>query len=333
MSRPVIPPVSTSALLEVLGATIPILGAPMARIAGGRLAAAVSTAGGLGFLGGGYGDLEWIRAELRGDGVDPSAIGIGLITWKLDEQPAVLDEVLSHGPRAVWLSYGDPAPYIGRIHDAGRPAVCQVLDVEGAREARDAGADVVVVQGSEAGGHGRAGRGALSLLPAVTTLITDVPVVAAGGITTGHQLAACWQLGAAGVALGTRLYATHEASDTDASKRRLVELRGDETMHTTIFDLVRGPRWPSGYTGRAAANALVVRWHDALDELEADLDEQRLRYADAVADDDLDVRVLWAGEGVDLIDSLESAGPLVQRLHRQALSGGAVRRAAPGRPA
>ena len=311
------PPASTARLREALGIEMPILGAPMARIAGGRLATAVSMSGALGFLGGGYGDLDWIDVELAG--IDISTIGVGLITWKLDEQPTVLDAVLGRGPRAVWLSYGDPASYIGTIHAAGAAAVCQVLDTESAVAACDAGADVVVVQGSEAGGHGRPGRSLITLLPAVIERVAHVPVVAAGGIATGRQLAACWQLGAAGVALGTRLYATTEALDTDAAKAKLVELRGDETIHTTVFDIVRGPRWPEGYTGRAAANSLVRRWHHAVDALEADLSRQRYRYGAAVDADDLDTRVLWAGEGVDLIDSIDPARTLIDAIHRDAL--------------
>jgi nitronate monooxygenase len=313
------PPASTARLREALGIDVPILCAPMARIAGGRLASAVSMSGALGFLGGGYGDLDWIDAELAG--IDVATIGVGLITWKLDEQPATLDAVLSRGPRAVWLSYGDPAPYVGSIHAAGAAAVCQVLDAESAVAACDVGTDVVVVQGSEAGGHGRPGRSLVTLLSTVIDRVANVPVIAAGGIATGRQLAACWQLGVAGVALGTRLYATPEALDTDAAKAKLLELDGDETIHTTVFDIVRGPRWPEGYTGRAAANSLVRHWHDAVEELEADLHRQRRRYRAAVAADDLSTRVLWAGEGVGLVDAIEPARELIETIHRDALDG------------
>jgi nitronate monooxygenase len=176
------------------------------------------------------------------------------------------------------------------------------------------------VQGSEAGGHGRPGRGLLSLLPAVTERVRDVPVVAAGGIATGRQLAACWQLGAAGVALGTRLYASQEALDSAAAKTRLTELGGGDTVHTSVFDVVRGPRWPAGYTGRAAVNSLVARWHDDLDGLKGgDLDRVRQSYEQATEAGDLDERVLWAGEAVDHIDTIEPAGLLIARIHEAAL--------------
>jgi nitronate monooxygenase len=137
-------PDAVTALRTALGIEVPLLGAPMARIAGGRLAAAVSEAGGLGFLGGGYGDLDWLDREL--DAVDPAAVGVGLITWRLDGQPHVLDRVLERRPRAVWLSYGDPSPYTARVRRAGAAVACQVLDAAGATTALRAGADVLEVE-------------------------------------------------------------------------------------------------------------------------------------------------------------------------------------------
>jgi nitronate monooxygenase len=310
-------PDAVTALRTALGIEVPLLGAPMARIAGGRLAAAVSEAGGLGFLGGGYGDLDWLDREL--DGVGPAAVGVGLITWRLDGQPHVLDRVLERRPRAVWLSYGDPSPYVDRVRRAGAVVVCQVLDVASATAALQAGADVLVVQGSEAGGHGRAGRGLLTLLPAVVAHAGGVPVVAAGGIATGRQLAACWALGAAGAALGTRLYATHEAADAAEAKQRLVDAAGDDTLHTTVFDLLRGPEWPAGYSGRAIANDATRRWHGHEADLVPVLDGERERYRRDAAAGDLRSRVVWAGEAVDHVHAVEPAAAVVRAIHRDAL--------------
>ena len=303
-------------LRRLLDIDIPVLGAPMARIAGGRLATTVTDAGALGFLGGGYGDLDWLERELAA--IDASSVGVGLITWRLEQQPDVLDQVLEHHPRAVWLSYGNPAAHIPRVHRAGAVVVCQVLDAASAADALRAGADVLVVQGSEAGGHGRPDRGLLTILPAIVRLAGDVPVLGAGGIATGHQLAACWALGAAGAALGTRLYATDEAHDTPAAKQRLVDLAGDDTVHTTVFDLLRGPRWPAGYTGRAAVNDVTRRWHGQEAELQTVLDTERDHYQRAAAAGDLHTRVVWAGEAIDFIDSIEPARDIVRTIHRDA---------------
>ena len=288
----------------------------MARISGWALASAVTDAGGLGFLGGGYGNRDWIDQQMHQ--VDPHRVGVGLITWRLDETPEVLDHVLAWQPRAVWLSFGDPTPYVPRIKRAGAVAVCQVARLAEARAAVSAGADILVVQGSEAGGHGRAGRGLMSLLPAVVDAVDPIPTIGAGGIASGRQLAACWELGAAGVAVGTRLYATPEASDVEQAKQRLVEMSGDDTVQTTVFDAVRGPSWPLGYTGRAAVNATTRAWHGneaALDEV---LTSERARYLAADEANDVDRRVVWAGESVDLIDSIEPAGRVVRRLYDDA---------------
>lgn len=291
----------------------------MARIAGGALAAAVTKAGGLGFVGGGYGDLAWIGTQLAIAGT--ARVGIGLITWRLDEEPDLLASALALAPRALWLSYGDPTPYIDRIRTAGAVAVCQVLAVDDARHAVAAGAQVIVIQGSEAGGHGRAGRGLLTLIPAVVDAVGPVPVVAAGGIGDGRQLAACWALGAAGIVLGTRLYATPEALDADHAKQRLVDAGGDDTLHTTVFDLLRGPTWPPGYTGRAIANHSTDTWHGREHDLSAVLPAERERYQTAADAGDLDARVLWAGEGVDLIHDVIPAAEIVAHIHDDALAG------------
>jgi nitronate monooxygenase len=116
-------------------------------------------------------------------------------------------------------------------------------------------------------------------------------------------------LDAAGVVVGTRLYASDEALDSDAAKDRLVA--GTATRRTNVFDLVRGPVWPVGYTGRAMINSTIARWHGHEDELRADLDAARRHYRQAVACDDTDVRVVWAGTGVSRIHEILPAGDIV----------------------
>ena len=122
-------------------------------VSGGRLAAAVSHAGGLGLLGGGYGDDDWIEREWARAG--NARIGCGFITWSLAKHPQLLDGALSHQPAAVMLSFGDPRPFAPAIHRAGAKLICQVQTVAQARVFMEAGADVIVAQGTEAGGHGQ----------------------------------------------------------------------------------------------------------------------------------------------------------------------------------
>jgi nitronate monooxygenase len=141
-------------LTALLGIQHPILLAPMDGIAGARLTAAVSSAGGFGILGGGYGEKAWLEAETKKLKGVRAPFGIGFITWSLAKQPELLDVALSARPRAIMLSFGDPKPFAPRIKAAGALLICQVQDEEMARQALDAGADILVAQGTEAGGHG-----------------------------------------------------------------------------------------------------------------------------------------------------------------------------------
>jgi nitronate monooxygenase len=264
----------------------------------------------LGFVGGGYGDLRWIDEQLTL--AAGRRVGVGVIAWTLDDQ--LLAALVDRGVREVWLSFGDPASHVRVLHDAGSIAICQVQSVDEAVDARAAGADVIVAQGNESGGHGRDNESLWTLLPMIVDAVDPVPVLAAGGIGTAGGLHRAQRAGAAGVAIGTRFYATHEALDSAGAKRRLVERAATDTTRTTVFDLVRGPEWPSGYTGRAIANVIVREWRGRETDLRTHLARERARYARAAELDDLDVRVIWAGAGLDDIDSVESAGDIVRAI-------------------
>ncbi len=304
-----------TALTKMLDIRHPILLAPMGAVSGGRLAAAVTRAGGLGILGPGYLDTDWIEQQFDASGNVP--VGIGFISWHLARHPEQLDAALAHQPRVVVLSFGDPAPFIPRIKRAGALCLAQVQSVELAVAAAEAGADIIIAQGSEAGGHG-AGRGCLGLVPAVADAVAPLPVVAAGGIADGRGLAAALALGAVGALIGTRFYASEEALGPLAAKRRLVEGRGDDTLRTTVFDVVRKLDWRGTFTGRALANDLTRRWHGREEELVAGLEAEHERYKAAVRVEDVDTVVVWASEAVDLIRSVEPAGAILDRIVAEA---------------
>ena len=173
--------ISTSLTVR-LGIRHPILSAPMDLIAGARLTAAVSAAGGFGILGGGYGDKAWLEQETAKLARGQHPFGIGFITWSLAKRPELLDIALAAKPHAIMLSFGDPRPFAPRIKAAGALLICQVQDEDMARQALEAGADILVAQGSEAGGHG-ASRTTIDIVPAIVDLAAGrVPVAAAGGI-------------------------------------------------------------------------------------------------------------------------------------------------------
>jgi nitronate monooxygenase len=179
-------------LTKRFGIKHPIVLAPMTPAAGGALASAVAAAGGLGLLGGGYVDRVWFEAQSAK--VTRSDVGAGFITWTIPEDPGLLDYALERHPRAMMLSYSDPAPYAARIKKAGVPLICQVQTLEHAFRAVDVGADVVVAQGTEAGGHGLVQRSTMPFVPTVVDALAkrapDVLVLAAGGIADGRGLAA-----------------------------------------------------------------------------------------------------------------------------------------------
>jgi nitronate monooxygenase len=301
-----------NALTEMLGIHHPLLLAPMGNVAGGELAAAVSGAGGLGLIGAGYGDREWLARELDRCRID-APFGVGFITWSLARQPELLDLALDRRPAAVMFSFGDPVPFVGRVHDAGARVICQVQTVADARRAVECGADVIVAQGTEAGGHG-AGRSTLALVPAVVDAAGTVPVVAAGGIVDGRGTRAALALGADGVLVGTRFIATPEALAPESAKRRIVAAGGDDTVRTTVFDIVRGYSWPAPYTGRALRNGFTERWHGREAELRDNLATEQAAYREAVQRGDVDTAVVFAGEGVDGIHAVEPAAAVVEAL-------------------
>lgn len=310
-------------LTQVLGIDHPVLLAPMDLVSGGSLAGAVSQAGGLGILGGGYGDGAWIERELTRAG--NARIGCGFITWSLAKQPALLHAALAHRPAAVMLSFGDPRPFADAVHAAGARLICQVQTAVQAREAADAGADVIVAQGTEAGGHGLT-EPLFTLLPQVVDACPSTPVVAAGGIADGRGMAAAMMLGAEGVLMGTRFYASQEADGHPEAKRRIVAAGGGQTVRSIVFDLSRRNRWPTPHTGRLLRNAHLERWLGHEDQLEAQADAVGRDYAAARERGDFDVAGVIAGEACALIHDIPPAGEIVARIVAEAerlLSGGA----------
>jgi nitronate monooxygenase len=305
-------------LTKLLGITHPVLLAPMDAVAGGRLCAAVSAAGGLGLLGGGYGDEQWLRRELDLLERSQARFGVGFITWSMAKQPNLLELALERRPAAVMLSFGDPAPFTDRIKRAGAVLICQVQSIALAREAARGGADILVAQGAEAGGHGMA-RGLFALLPEIVDAVgKDLPVVAAGGIADGRGLAAALMLGASGVLMGTRFYATHEAAAAQAAKERVCAGTGDDTVRSIVFDITRRNVWPGSYTGRCLRNEHLDRWYGRELELMRHLDEESRKYLEAREDGNFDVAAVIVGESVGLVHAISSAGEVVNRVVREA---------------
>ena len=251
--------------------------------------------------------------------------GAGLITWHASRE--ALELILSYKPHAVMLSFGDPAPFIAAIKASGAKLILQVQTVAEACAAKNSGADLIIAQGSEAGGHG-ATRATLPLVPAIVDAVHPLPVLAAGGIVDGRGVAAAFMLGAEGALIGTAFCATDEAIMHPKARQRLVDGSGDDTVRTRVCDIVRGYDWPARYTGRTLRNRFTQRWHGREQQLEAALKTEQTAYNAAREAGDFDDAVVWAGEGVDLIRGVSRAGELTQRIMADAetcLKGAATR--------
>jgi nitronate monooxygenase len=302
-----------TAFTELAGVRHPVVQAPMAGVSGGALAGAVAAAGGLGFLGVGARDAEKIAPEAQRARDAGGRFGIGLMAWALERDPALFDAALAAEPFALSVSFGDVAPWLERAREHGLVTFVQVQDAQSARAALDAGADVLVAQGTEGGGH----TGAVGTLPLLQVVLPParaaaVPVLAAGGVASGAALAGALAMGADGVWVGTRFAASEEALGTAAAKARIVAAGADDTVLTRVFDLAIGAAWPERFPGRALRNAFSDRWHGREGELAPG------SHADAIAAargrDDWDEAYIYAGQASGAIETVEPAARIVERL-------------------
>ena len=304
-------------LTEMLGIEHPILSAPMAFAAGGKLAAAVTTAGGLGLIGGGYGDAEWLEQEFAA--ARNTRVGCGFITWSLAKRPALLEQVIAHSPAAVMLSFGSPVPFAPRIKASGAKLICQVQNLEHTRAAVDVGADIIVAQGAEAGGHGLT-RATFTLVPEIADYLAKVApatvLVAAGGVADGRGLAAALMLGADGALIGSRFWASTEALVHTEFHNAAIDADGDATTRTTVVDIVRKIDWPKQFTARVMKTGFIMEWQGREAELAEPtlVEREMVRYVGAMQNGDPDNTAVWVGEAAGLIHDVRPAADLLQEI-------------------
>lgn len=304
-------------LTRLLGTRVPIVNAPMTPQAGGALARAVSAAGAFGMLGFDEDETEAQIAEQIAILQQAPAVpfGIGLVAWVLQRSPRLLDMAIAAKPKLISISFGDPAPYLERVHGAGILLASQVQSRAWAQTALDAGVDVLVAQGTEAGGHTGSAAGTLPLLQIVLEM-TDKPVLAAGGIATGRGLAAVLAAGAAGAWIGTPFLLAEEARNSDAARERIRASDETQTIYTRVYDRVTGKAWPNEFGGRALRTAFLERWTGHEEDLLAD--------KSAVAQFDPKEKI-YAGQSVGLLHGVKPAAEIVGEIEREAE--GSLRRA------
>jgi len=310
----------------------PIALAPMALATGGALTATCAQAGALGLLGGGYGDLAWTQREytlaselLKSDAASHARLGCGFITWKLDENAEALDWVLTQKPCAIMLSFGDPRPYATRIAEAGAQLICQVQRLDQVAQAIEAGASVIVAQGGEAGGHGAnalEGRSTFTLVPEVADYLAahapNTLLLAAGGVADGRGLAAALMLGADGVLVGSRLWATTESLAATGAKTQATHTSGDGTARSQVFDILRRKNWPAPYDFREIRNDLHRALENDIPGLKANPEPARASYDAGIKAADFSRAHATAGEAVGLIADVPNAREVIARMTQQA---------------
>ncbi len=297
-------------LTEKFGLSVPVVGAPMANVSGGRLVAAISAAGGLGMLGAGSAvTADWIRTEGSIAAASGKPYGIGLMAWSVRERPEHLEAVLELKPALVSLSFGEYTPYVEPLQKAGIVVATQAGTVADAREAIDAGVDVIVARGAEAGGHGRDAVATLPLLQAILEL-TELPVLAGGGISGPRGVAAVLAAGAAGAWIGTAFLTCQEALTSEPVRRRVIAADETDTVYGTVFDAASRAGWPDEFGGRALRNAYFDSWQGREDELKTD-DAGHTDYVEGTRAADPARASIYAGQGVGSLSGQPTAAEVL----------------------
>ena len=241
-------------LCQLLGIELPIIQAPIGNATCPALVAAVSNAGGLGMLSVTWRDVATIRQMIREiRQLTDRPFGINLVLhWPPEER---LKACLEEGVPVVSFFWGDPSPYISIVHAAGALVMQTVGSAAEARRIRDAGADILVAQGWEAGGHVWGQVATLPLVPRVVDAVAPTPVVVAGGIADGRGIAAVLALGAAGAWIGTRFLASQEAQAHPLYVQKVLQAAETETVYSSVFD----SGWPNA-PHRTLRNSTFTNW-------------------------------------------------------------------------
>ena len=307
---------------DLLGIAAPIIQAGMGPWTSADLAAAVSNAGALGSLGGPgrrADDLEAELTRLRRLTDRPFAINFTL--------PMVTDDAfavaLAARPAVISFALGEPGPLVDRARAAGVIVIQQIHTVAQAEQAAAGGADILIAQGSEAGGFGGT-IGAMALVPQIVDAVAPVPVLAAGGIADGRGVAAALVLGAQGVNLGTRFLASVEAPISEAWKQRLVAGSADEAVKVEVWNAIFSPPDVGPYgayypvTPRALRTPLTAAWEGRAGPTQAEGERLRVEVGQAFATGRMEEAAPFTGQTVGLVREILPAAEIVRRLITEA---------------
>jgi nitronate monooxygenase len=298
---------------RTMGLRIPVLNAPMGGVAGGRLASAVARAGGLGMIGiGSAGTIALLQRESEIPRRSQLPFGIGLLDWALERETGLLDAAIAAAPVLISVSFGDNWSWIRRVEGVGVVTATQVCSVEEAREAEDAGIQVLVARGSEGGGHGDPLVGTLPLMTAVLDAVS-VPVLVAGGIASARGLAAVLAAGASGAWIGTAFSACPEALTSPAARDALLRASETDTVTTSVCDIALGYPWPSRFPERVLRSETLMEWTGREDELRTNAKARAVAANGIERSSERGVHVN-AGQGVGELSDIRSVADIMERL-------------------
>lgn len=305
-------------LCELLGIEHPVIQAGMSLFTSAELACAVSNAGGLGSLGCWRRHAESFKVELaklRAGTQRPFAINH--VVPDLYED--VFRLTLEARPAVVSMALGDPGELVKRIHDAGSKAMMQVTTVAQAVQAVERGVDIIVAQGADGGGY-IGSIGTMALVPQVVDAVKPVPVVAAGGIADGRGVAAALILGAAGVNIGTRFLATHEAPISDGWKRAILDARAEDAVRVDVLNDIMPNPGAMGYGTvlRSLRSPFIQQWTDKRDEARRQADQLLTLLISLTREGRIGEAFPAAGQSAGMVRDLRSAGEVVGQLMDEA---------------
>jgi NAD(P)H-dependent flavin oxidoreductase YrpB (nitropropane dioxygenase family) len=304
-----------TAFCESFNVEHPVALGGMGSIYAPPLVAAVSEAGGLGALGCHGLSPEQIRTAVKAIRARTSKpFGLNFLLFVINEdsfaaalaeKPAVIAFAWPRGSQEL-------KPWIDRAHGIGAKVTFMVNDVTGARRAADAGADCIVAQGTEGGGH-VAWMGSIALTPMVVDAVAPVPVLSAGGFAEGRGLAAALALGASGVLFGTRFLASDESPLHANYKNAILESDGHDTVLSEIPDIAMNLVWP-GAMSRSRRNRFIERWSGREWALRQNQPEALAAVQAARKSGDVQEAPLSFGQDAGLIKEILPAGELVRRI-------------------
>ncbi len=294
----------------------PILQAPIWPATSPELVAAVSEAGALGSIAGLFSTADEVREQIeRVRALTGRPFVVNHVVPALDED--ALEATLDAQPAAVSFALGHPGRLVERARAAGVKVIHQVHTVGQAREAAALGVDVVIAQGSEAGGQGMAGGvSAMVLVPQVVDAVAPVPVLAAGGVADGRGLAAALALGASGVNVGTRFLASEEASVDERWKQRILEAESEDTVRFETWSAIMPPRPPGAYdvVPRVIRTNFVSEWESRPAEAGAQAERLQGEIMGALREGRTHEVVAFSGQTVGLIKDVQPAAKIVAEL-------------------